>query len=714
MSESLFSEQWYRVSDTHPRLRAEIEVQRQNVRDQRWYLLVNTANGRQFRINEKAYELVGRLDGRRSVNEAWDALLSELRDEAPTQDEVIQTLNELHREELLAHDAEADPRAMVRRRDERQQQKVQRFVNPLALRVPLGDPSPWLARIPAAPRFAFNACTLWLWVVVAVAGAIGAASHWPALALHAGDYMSTPLYLLLAWIVFPLLKTVHELAHALAIRRWGGEVHEVGFTLFVLVPAPYVDASAAAAFPHRYQRFVVGAAGLMAELAIAAFALLVWLNVQSGVLRDLAFVTMFIASVSTVLFNGNPLLRFDAYYLLCDAFNLPNLGPRSRTWWAGAVSRVLGGKSAAAPMELAAGEAKWLIFYAPASLAMQIAVSWVIVLWLGTHSSMLAAFAAFVLVVLLVVKPLLAAARRVWSAAAPTGGRLRAGAVALIALAVVTIAIAAVPLPYHTVASGVVWPPEQARVRAGTDGFIVELRARDGDRVAPEQVLAVLEDPVLLAGHARLTNRLEQLHADRYRTMLQSPEQARRAEEEIFRAEAELARIEQRIAALEVRAQAAGTLSMPHQRDIAGTFVRQGATLAYVIEKSEIAIRAAVPEYDAALVRDATHNVEVRIAGAGAAAAAELVRDIPAATRELPSPALGDRGGGRHATDPADKEGLRTREPVVLIDLKVPASRIERLGSTAQVRFDHGAQPLAQRWYRSLRQVFLQHLNPAG
>ena len=138
MTESLFSDQWYRVSDTHPRLRPEVEVQRQTVRDQRWYLLVNTANGRQFRINEKAYELVGRLDGGRSVKQAWEALLCELRDDAPTQDEVIQTLSELDRQELLAHDIESDARAMVRRRDERQQQKAQRFVNPLALRVPLG------------------------------------------------------------------------------------------------------------------------------------------------------------------------------------------------------------------------------------------------------------------------------------------------------------------------------------------------------------------------------------------------------------------------------------------------------------------------------------------------------------------------------------------------------------------------------------------------
>jgi putative peptide zinc metalloprotease protein len=152
---------------------------------------------------------------------------------------------------------------------------------------------------------------------------------------------------------------------------------------------------------------------------------------------------------------------------------------------------------------------------------------------------------------------------------------------------------------------------------------------------------------------------------------------------------------------------------MPYQRDLPGTFVRQGVTLAYVLERTAVGIRAAVPEFDAALVREGTRAVAVRLAG-GHAFAAEFVREVPAATFDLPSPALGDRGGGPHATDPADKNGLRAREAIVLVDLKVPASALERLGGTALVRFDHGAQPLAQRWYRQIRQVLLQHLHPAG
>lgn len=707
---SLFSPLWYRVAEQHPHLRPEVHVQRQQVRDRRWYLLVNSANGRQFRANQQAYELIGRCDGRRSVQEVWNDLLALLGDDAPTQDEVIQTLNELDQQDLLSYEGATDAQTLVRRRDERTQ--AQRFVNPFALRVPLGDPSALLARARSLPGVLFNRLTLWLWLALIGIAVVVAAFEWKTLSLHAADYMGTPRYVLLAWACFPLIKALHELGHLLAVRRWGGEVHEVGFSLFVLVPAPYVDASAAAAFSSRFQRVIVGAAGMMVELLVAAAALAVWLNVQPGLLRDFAFVTMFIAGVSTLMFNANPLLRFDAYYILCDVLDLPNIDMRSKAWWMNTVMRALGGKPAR--LQRADGELKWLVFYAPASFAYRIAISSVLVLWVGEYSTLLGIAAALFLGITVVLKPAASGIAVLWAGAAAVNAKGRAGAVTAAAAVTCIAAACLVPLPFHTVASGVVWPPEQARVRPATDGFISEVLARDGDRVAAGQVLVVLEDPALLAERDRLTSRLEQLHAGRYTGLLSDTEQARNFEEEIARVQTELERVERKIGNLEVRAHAAGILVMPHQQDLPRTFLRQGGTIAYVLERQDIRIRAAVPEYDAALVRDETRGVEVRMTGDHEPIAAELMRDIPAATYDLPSAALGERSGGPHATDPMDKDGLRTRQPIVLIDLKLPATRLERVGGTATIRFDHGAQPLAQRWYRQSRQILLQHFNPGA
>ena len=714
MAESLFSSLWYRVADQHPYLRADVRVQRQHYRDQLWYLLVSATDGRQIRINAQAYQFVGRCDGQHSVQQVWDALLEQFRDDAPTQDEVVRVLGQLDEQGLLAYDVTTDAGTLARRRDERARQS-RGFVNPFALRIRLGDPSRFLERFSRLPMLVFNTWTLCIWIAVAIAASIAAASDWSALSLHARTYMGTPRYLILAWISFPFIKALHELAHAFAVRRWGGQVHEIGFSLFVLVPAPYVDASAANAFRARYQRAIVGLAGIMAELALAAIALLVWFNVQPGVVRDTAFVTMFIASVSTIVFNGNPLLSFDAYYVLCDVLDLPNLAPRSRIWWAGSLRRLIFGKGVPPSLQPARGERKWLVLYAPFSLAYRLFVSALLVFWLGAQSFLVGSIAALFLVAVLIVKPLWSASRRMLASAGAGSRRGRAIAVTAACVTTILVVLCVLPLPYHTIAAGVVWLPDQARVRPATDGFIATLSARDGEHVTVGQELVVLDDPALHAQRDKLASQLQRLQAGRFNALPKDLGEASNAEEEIQRVQGELKRIEEKIDQLVLRAQVDGMLVMPRQQDLPGTFARQGTTIGYVLESADIGVRAAIPEYDATLVRENTRAVDVRTAEDGSdPVRAQLVRDIPAATFELPSAALGDRGGGSHATDPSDKDGLRTLEPVVLVDLKLPARNLQRVGGRAWVRFDHGQEPLAGRWYRRLRQLLLQHFNPVG
>ncbi|NIO11783.1 MAG: peptidase M50, partial [Deltaproteobacteria bacterium] len=129
------------------------------------------------------------------------------------------------------------------------------------------------------------------------------------------DRILAPKNLLILWLTFPFLKAFHEFGHGFAVKVKGGEVHEMGIMLLVFTPIPYVDASAASAFRERRERVIVGAAGMMVELFIAALALFVWINIEPGPIRSLAYNVIFIAGVSSILFNGNPLLRYDAYYI---------------------------------------------------------------------------------------------------------------------------------------------------------------------------------------------------------------------------------------------------------------------------------------------------------------------------------------------------------------------------------------------------------------
>ena len=163
------------------------------------------------------------------------------------------------------------------------------------------------------------------------------------------DRVLVPENLLVMWLVFPVLKLAHEFGHAFAVKTRGGEVHEMGVMIMVLTPVPYVDASSAWAFRSKWQRIRVGAAGMMVELFIASLALFLWLSAEPGVFRGVLYNVILIAGISTVLFNANPLLRFDGYYILMDWLEIPNLRQRSTQYWAYLAERYLFGRREAEP-----------------------------------------------------------------------------------------------------------------------------------------------------------------------------------------------------------------------------------------------------------------------------------------------------------------------------------------------------------------------------
>ena len=178
MPGSLFSPLWYRIAALHPQLRPDVRVRRQQYRNQRWHLLTGTASGRTFRINEKAYQFVGRCDGRHSVQEIWDVLLAELGDDAPTQDEVTSVLTQLDENGLLSYEVVPDAGALADSGDARRRQRRKAFVNPFAMRVPLGNPSALLRRLDWLGPLIINPVVLWIWVIAVAIGVTTAVVNW--------------------------------------------------------------------------------------------------------------------------------------------------------------------------------------------------------------------------------------------------------------------------------------------------------------------------------------------------------------------------------------------------------------------------------------------------------------------------------------------------------------------------------------------------------
>lgn len=714
MRESLFSPLWHRYSQQRPQLKTHVTVQPQRYRDQTWYLLINETNGNHFRINQVAYQFLGRCDGRFSVQQVWDSMLESLGDSSPTQDELIRLLGELDQKDLIRYEAMPDVAGMFRRKQEKTKHERMAFINPLSFKLPMWNPSKFLDKTSWLQTLIFNPVTLIIWLIIVMLALLSAASHWDELRQHASSYMGTPLYLFLAWASFPFIKTLHEFGHALAVRYWDGQVKETGVTFFVFTPAPYVDASASSAFRSQYQRIIVGAMGMMVELLIAAIALAIWFSTQPGFIHALAFVILFVCGVTSLLFNGNPLVRFDAYHILCDTFDLPNLAMRSKTFWTNLINRLVLGTKNTIPMSLAAGERKWLIAYAPMSLIYSLIVISYIIFWLGSKSFILGLLLAFFAIVSMLIKPLFSIIKGIIASTRIGAPRRRATLIIGSTLLIAVALIGFLPVPFSTNAQGVIWLPEQARIRPATQGFIQQILVKHNAQIQANQVILVLSDPSLIAKRDNLKSQLSGMHVDQYNLLSQDINRATSMSEQIEKVGAELKRVEQQISDLDVRSQVSGRLVMPHQDDLIGSFVQQGTVLAYVLNKNIIKVRAAIPEPSANLVRDNLIGVQVRTAdNLNQVLDANLSMDTPAVTHTLPSVAMGDHGGGMYATDPSDKNGLTTIDPLVLIDLNLPATALERVGTRAYVRFDHDRKPIAAQLYRQCWQLFLRYFNPA-
>jgi putative peptide zinc metalloprotease protein len=452
---------------------------------------------------------------------------------------------------------------------------------------------------------------------------------------------------------------------------------------------------------------------MLVELFLAALALFVWLNAEPGTVRALAYNTMLIAGISTILFNANPLLRYDGYYILSDLLEIPNLRPRSTAYIGYLCERYLFGRGDAEAPAATPGERAWFVAYFVASAAYRVLVVVAILLFLADYFFVLGIVLAAVAAIGWVVVP--AAKGLAYLFTSPRIRSVRGRAIAVSAVLILALGgvIGFVPVPFRSQAEGVVWIPDESFVRAGTEGFIERVVARPGARVRSGDLLFQLSDPTLSARVEALAARLRELEA---RYTEQQPKDLVKAEilkEELLYVAQSLARARERAAELAIRGRAIGTFVVPVADDLPGRFVRQGDLLGYVVELGRITVRTVVAQSDIDLVRYRTRQIHVRLAERVAdSVPAAIARIVPGATEQLPTTALGSQGGGRIAVDPRDTQGVTAIQKLFQIDVELPAhARVLNVGGRAYVRFDHGWAPLAVQFYLEVRQIFLARFN---
>lgn len=720
-----FSESWHRVADLHPRLRPSVRVVRQRFRHRLWHVVQDEASDQFFRLDDAAYAFVGLLNGRRTVGEAWRLVNERLGDEAPTQPEAVRLLGQLYSGNLLQAEMAGDTQALLKRHRRRVGRQVRSYLaNLLFMRFPLWDPDAFLERWISLAGWLFSPIGVVLWLVIVGVGAV----H---LLPRMDDLLARPLSGAialdnLAWLylTFAMLKLFHEFGHAFACKAFGrvvdergrargGEVHVMGLMLLVLAPLPYMDASSSWTLRSRRQRIVVAAAGMLVELALAGIAAIVWARSAEGELaHDLAYNVIFAAGASTILFNANPLLRYDGYYILADAIDIPNLAQRSRDYTFYLIkSRVWKVRNLESPAD-APRERPWLGAYWLASSIYRVFVYAAILLFIAQEYPIVGLLLAVPMLVGWLAWP---AARFVrYLIASPELSRVRGRAVATTALAagVLALFVGLIPMPDRVRAEGVVEPRVMAPVTARMDGFVTRV-ASSGEMILPEGVpVLVSADPALLAQERKLSaerTRLVTLH----RAALATDRSAAQAyARQLAVVEDQLAWARERLADLEVRAPVEGMLVAPGIERLVGAHVSKGDLLGRAVRLDQLVVRATATQPIAArLDRMPMPGVEVRAKARPDLAAKGVIEQIaPAGDDRLPSAALALHAGGPHATRPSDPRGETAAEAFFGVKIALPDDVEFFPGQRVVVRFTLPPRPLAQQAWHRLLQVFQERL----
>jgi len=688
-----------------------------------WYVLEDPSSNQFSRINDEAYRFIGLLDGRRTVADAWRICNEQLGDRAPTQPEVIQLLGQLYCANLLQAQLPPDTESLFNRYRKRIQRQVQGYLmNLLFIRIPLLDPDHFLDRWVGVFGRVFSWFGLVLWSVLIATGFYFCLSNWSEFIAQTSDILA-PDNLILLYASFVIIKIFHEFSHSFACKKFGqlnpgisgaGQVHTMGVMFLVFVPLPYMDASSAWAFRSKWHRTVVGAAGVITELCLAAIAAIVWANTSTGTLHIIAHNVIFIASVSTIIFNGNPLLRFDGYYVLSDLLEIPNLGPRSKAYIYYLVKRYCWGLRRAQSPAHTRGEGIWFVFYGITSTAYRVFICIRILLFMNNRLPeqlfILVPVVAAAAIIAWVFVPLTRFVRFLASSAQLARKRFRAVGTTLGALALIFASVAVIRTDDYCRIEGIVEPVDLAVIHAAGDGFVEDFLP-SGTNVSPDgPPLITAVNPVLQAEEKQLLAEHRRLEARRRLAQTREPAEAQILNEQLEALDEKIERTRTKLSLLDLHPPLSGTWVAPDIELTRGTYLRRGQKIGFVASLDDVIIRAtAGQEVAALLIEQADEDVKIRVRGRpDPELTGRIEKILPAGQELLPSAALGYAVGGSMPTLLQDPRGTRSAERFFEIRIKPqPLSSVRLLtGQRVVARFQLNPKPLAAQWWRSLRQLF--------
>ncbi len=448
--------------------------------------------GKFFQVGLAEYSWISSFDGKRTLQQSIDGRTPGDVTAAPL---AVQTARWLLQNNL-AYLANADQSKILE--EQARQVRIAKLVsilNPVSFKIPLFNPNRVLARLQPLARILFSWWFLVAWLAAAIYAVSILASEWNRLGEETVQIFSGYRWMTLL-IVWVLLKLIHETAHGLACRKFGGEVPEAGVLFILFTPMAYVNVTSMWRFANRWQRMLVSIAGIYIELFLAFIALGIWQR-YPGATGDIAFNVFLTASVSTLLFNANPLMRFDGYFIFSDLLNIQNLYSKGVRWLDDRFKAIFFGSERkvyfARPFERRVVKTYGLLAWVwkiLIGISLTIAAS---VLFQGAGLA-LAGFCVLMWYALPAYKTFR------WFQKARANGEAhlsRVGLSGAVAAAMVLAMFFVFKAPATKSAPAIVQFEGEQIIRARSDGFIQEISVRTGQTVEQGDTVMILDNPRL-------------------------------------------------------------------------------------------------------------------------------------------------------------------------------------------------------------------------
>lgn len=607
------------------------------------WVVENPATGKFFRMGLREERFARHLDGRRTILQILEALKKAESDQVLSMQEALMFLQTLKGAGLLEekNEAESKPRKPI--------------FNPMFMRIPLGNPDWLFGKLASFLRLLPRLPVLLSLALLMIAGAYAIFSNLDRFTATMGSVFSASnITGFLA--CFVCLKIIHETAHGVVCKYFGGRVPDAGLYFVFFVPLTYIDATASWRFPSKWVRILVTSAGILAELIVASVAGLVWASTPIGFVNTLASNVVISASVTTLLFNANPLMRFDGYFILADLSGFPNLYTQASRAASSLLGRVFLGLPATGVFPL------WVTLYGLGCLVWRISL--VIGICIGAIA--LLHGIGIVLAVLTLTTsylPFFRSIPRKIAALRERGVRISRPRVALLAAAV--LAIAFVPIQSPPATPSVVEPVDLVPIRIQCPGFVREVGVKPGDTVEAGQLLLRLENPEEQA-------RWEKLKTDARRAEAEANILRDASEPKLMALQLEKAsslqkqarEVEAYLKTLSILAPHAGTVYGRQLDQLLGAFLRTGQEVANIGAAAQREVRIAISQelFDR-IQPKLDEPIQVLVPGRLAIFDAQIVSIESAATRNIRHESLTALAAGPLAVVSTRQTGGKDSKP---------------------------------------------------